>query len=71
MPGYGSEISIVLAILASEEFYKTFGQWPGQNAGDPASDVAEVERFATKALATVHAESGELPEKLTNAIAEV
>lgn len=70
-PGFGSEISIVLAILASEQFCKVFGHWPGQNAGDPASDVAEVERLAGKALATVHAETGELPKKLTDAIAEV
>jgi hypothetical protein len=73
MPGYGSEISIVLAILASEHFYKAFGHWPGGTDGDMAVDVAEVERLARKAMATVHAEtdSAELPTKLTNAIGEV
>ncbi|BEJ17648.1 hypothetical protein CspHIS471_0610490 [Cutaneotrichosporon sp. HIS471] len=72
MPSYGSEISIVLAILASEHFYKASGHWPGATDTDMALDVAEVERFARKALATVHADTGEeLPTKLTNAIGEV
>ncbi|BEI88551.1 uncharacterized protein CcaverHIS019_0112690 [Cutaneotrichosporon cavernicola] len=72
MPSYGSEISIVLAILASEHFYKAFGHWPGAKDSDMALDVAEVERFARKALVTVHADTGEeLPTKLTNAIGEV
>lgn len=59
-------------MLASEQFYKAFDHWPGQNDGESALDIAEVERLAGKALATVYAETGdELPEKLSNAIAEM
>jgi len=55
-----------------EAFYKAFGRWPGSEAGsDTASDVAEVERLATKALTTVHIETGDLPDELSNAIGEV
>lgn len=64
-------ICLVLAILASEQFYKVFGRWPGSEAGDIDMDVAEVERFATKALTTVHIDAGELPEEMDNAITEV
>lgn len=64
-------ICIILAILASEEFYKLFGKWPGQEKGDPASDVAEVERLATKAIGTVHCNAEEIHEPLYQAIEEV
>jgi hypothetical protein len=63
---------ILVALLASEQYYKAFGRWPGSEAGDDtAMDVAEVERFATKALTTVHIEAGELPDELFNVIGEV
>lgn len=61
----------MLAILASEEFYRLFDRWPGQEKGDPASDIAEVERLAVKALGTVHCNAEEAPEPLSQAIGEV
>lgn len=64
-------ICVVLAVLASEEFFKVFGRWPGQGDDDVDADVAEVERLAMKAITTVHMEGGDVPDELTNAIGEV
>ncbi|KAL1413018.1 hypothetical protein Q8F55_000767 [Vanrija albida] len=65
-------ICIVLAILASEKYYEAFGHWPGSAEGESTVvDVAEVERLAIKALSTVHAETGEVPDELADSIREV
>lgn len=58
-------------MLASEQYYKEFGRWPGSEAGVvTTADVTEVERFAEKAISAVHI-GGELPNALSNAVAEV
>lgn len=67
-------ICVSLAFLASEQFYKAFNRWPGQDKGSEDIDVAEVERFAQQALAGVHMDvegPPELPDELSNAIGEV
>lgn len=65
-------ICIALAILASEKYCESFGHWPGSSEGNSIeADVAEVERLAIKALSTVHAETGEVPDELADSIREV